>query len=151
MQHTHSPCNVFFLKREKCSVELQNNETESMRTLKAQKMYHATYTIIPHRSTNQACNNQQTKYFRPSVVPGCAELWAVSCRSKRNISRSLNQLMSVVFCFLFFFRTSLPSSFWTSRGHRCRPFSPPVLAFNFYRAKDSAIPLLVDFPSSVCC
>ena len=23
---------------------------------------------------------------------------------------------------------------WTSRGHRCRPFSPPVRAFNFYRA-----------------
>ena len=25
----------------------------------------------------------------------------------------------------------LPSSFCTSGGHRCRPFSPPVLAFNF--------------------
>ena len=34
----------------------------------------------------------------------------------------------------FFFRTLLLSSFWTRRGHRCRPFSPPVLAFNFYRA-----------------
>ena len=31
----------------------------------------------------------------------------------------------------------------------CRPFSPPVLAFNFYRANVSAIPLLVDFSSSV--
>ena len=30
--------------------------------------------------------------------------------------------------------TLLLSSFWTSRGHRCRPFSPPVLAFKFYRA-----------------
>ena len=29
--------------------------------------------------------------------------------------------------------TLLVSSFWTSRGHRCRPFSAPVLAFNFYR------------------
>ena len=38
------------------------------------------------------------------------------------------------FSFSFFFRTLLLSSFWTSRGHRCRPFSPPVLAFNFYRA-----------------
>ena len=36
--------------------------------------------------------------------------------------------------FLFFFLTLLLSSFWTSRGHRCRPFFPPVLAFNFYRA-----------------
>ena len=36
--------------------------------------------------------------------------------------------------FLFFFHTHILSSFRTSRGHRCRPFSPPVLAFNFYRA-----------------
>ena len=35
---------------------------------------------------------------------------------------------------LFFFLTLLLSSFWTSRGHRCRPFAPPVLAFNSYRA-----------------
>ena len=33
-------------------------------------------------------------------------------------------------CF-FFVHTHLLSSFWTSRVHRCRPFSPPVLAFNF--------------------
>ena len=31
----------------------------------------------------------------------------------------------------FFFHTHLLSSSWTSRGHRRRPFSPPVLAFNF--------------------
>ena len=53
------------------------------------------------------------------------------------------------FFFFFFFCTLSLSSFWTSRGHRCRPFSPPVLAFNFYRAEGSAIPLLVDFSSSV--
>ena len=39
-----------------------------------------------------------------------------------------------VFFFFLFFAHFLLSSFWTSRGHRCRPFSPPVLAFNFYRA-----------------
>ena len=39
--------------------------------------------------------------------------------------------------------TLLLSSCWTSRGHRCRPFSP-VLAFHFYRAEGSAISLLVD-------
>ena len=51
--------------------------------------------------------------------------------------------------FVFFFLTLLLSSFWTSRGHRCRPFPPPpVLAFMFYRAYGSAIPLLVDFSSS---
>ena len=39
--------------------------------------------------------------------------------------------------------------FHTRRVSRCRPFFPPVLAFNLYRAKGSATPLLVDFPSSV--
>ena len=37
-----------------------------------------------------------------------------------------------IFC--LFVCTLVPSSFWTSRDHRYRPFSPPVLAFNFYRA-----------------
>ena len=32
---------------------------------------------------------------------------------------------------LFFFFTLLLCSFWTSRSHRCRHFSPPVLGFNF--------------------
>ena len=36
---------------------------------------------------------------------------------------------------IFLFFTLLLSSLWTSRGHRCRSFSPPVLAFNFHRAK----------------
>ena len=36
--------------------------------------------------------------------------------------------------FFFFFAHVLLSSVCTSRGYRCRPFSPPVLAFNFYRA-----------------
>ena len=38
------------------------------------------------------------------------------------------------FFFLFFSLKLLLSSFWTSCGHRCRPFSPPVLAFNFFIA-----------------
>ena len=38
-----------------------------------------------------------------------------------------------VFLLFFLFFCTLLSSFWTSRGHRCRPF-PPVLAFSFYRA-----------------
>ena len=33
--------------------------------------------------------------------------------------------------FFFFSFTLLLSSFWTSRGHTCRPFSSLVLAFNF--------------------
>ena len=33
------------------------------------------------------------------------------------------------------FLTFLLSSFRTSRGHRCRPFFPSVLAFNFYLSR----------------
>ena len=37
--------------------------------------------------------------------------------------------------FFFFFFAHFPlANFWTSRGHTCRFFPPPVLAFNFYRA-----------------
>ena len=50
---------------------------------------------------------------------------------------------------IFFFHASTFQIFWASRGHRCRAFFPPVLAFNGYRALGSAIPLLVDFSSSV--
>ena len=42
-----------------------------------------------------------------------------------------NTILFFFFFFSFFFRTLLLSSFWTSRGHKCRPFSSPVLAFNF--------------------
>ena len=34
-------------------------------------------------------------------------------------------------CFFFFFLKLLLSSPWTSRVHRCCPFFPPALAFNF--------------------
>ena len=53
------------------------------------------------------------------------------------------------FLFIFLFHIHLLSSFWTSRGHRCRPVFPPVVAVNFYCEWGSAIPLLVDFSSSV--
>ena len=49
----------------------------------------------------------------------------------------------------YFFHTHLLSSFWTGRRHRCRPFSVPGLAFYFHRAWGLAIPVLVDFSSSV--
>ena len=49
------------------------------------------------------------------------------------LSKQSGLLSNHIF-FSFLFRTLLLSSFWTSRGHRCRPFFPPVLAFNFYRA-----------------
>ena len=60
-------------------------------------------------------------------------------------SNANRQLIASVFCFF----TILLSSLWTGCGHRCRPFFPLVLSFDFYRAKGSAIALLVGFSSSV--
>ena len=48
----------------------------------------------------------------------------------------------------FFFRTLLLSSFWTSCGHRCRPFSPLVVAFNF--SSSVAISRSRAFRKSIC-
>ena len=53
-------------------------------------------------------------------------------KKKKNCEKEVLYIY-LVFFFLFFF-TLLLSSFWTSRGHRCRPFFPPVLAFNFFIA-----------------
>ena len=57
-----------------------------------------------------------------------------------------------IYLAIYFRHTHLLSSFWTSRGHRCRPFYPPLRFLRhsiFIEHQDSAIPLLVDFPSSV--
>ena len=46
--------------------------------------------------------------------------------------RATTAVFFVLFCIFRTHGTHLLSSFfWTSRGHRCRPFSPPVLAFDF--------------------
>ena len=50
-------------------------------------------------------------------------LYLPRCRSRCRIR--------CIYLFIYLFRTHLLPSFCTSRGHRCRPFSPPVLAFNF--------------------
>ena len=63
--------------------------------------------------------------------------------------RSTSSVVAFTFFFFFLFLTLLHSNFSTRRGHRCRPFSPPVLAFDFYRVQGPAIPLPVGFSSSV--
>ena len=65
------------------------------------------------------------------------------------LARRTDWVALYTYIYIYYFsHTLLLSSFWTSRGHRCRPFSPPVLAFNSYPAQGSAIPKLVDFSSS---
>ena len=52
--------------------------------------------------------------------------------------------------FFFFLVALLLSSFWTKPVVTgVVPSPPPVFAFKYYRAEGSAIPLLVDFSSSV--
>ena len=45
----------------------------------------------------------------------------------------LLETVGSIFCPLFFFCTHICFPASGHRGHRCRPFSPPVLAFNFCR------------------
>ena len=62
----------------------------------------------------------------------------ITDRSGREKSRleeaSAKNWFIFIYIYIYFFFTLLLSSFWTSHGHRCRPFSPPVLAFRFHRA-----------------
>ena len=83
--------------------------------------------------------------FLPRLVSSCIT------RMRQEIEKANRD---PTFFFFFFYHhfhfpaqlVVLPSAiFWTSRGHRCRPFSPPARAFNFHRAEGSAFPLLVDF------
>ena len=58
-----------------------------------------------------------------------------STRSRRIIlGFFLSHALATLRFFFFFFLTLSFYNFRTSRGHRCRPFFPPVLAFNFFRA-----------------
>ena len=51
--------------------------------------------------------------------------------------------------FYFILHVLVVASFWISGCYGCRPFSPQVLACNFYRAWGSAIPLPDHFSSIV--
>ena len=53
--------------------------------------------------------------------------------SPPRVSLSLRAAQPINDFFVIFTHIYFPAS-WTSRRHRCRPFSLPVLAFNFYRA-----------------
>ena len=68
----------------------------------------------------------EPKPYLPALLLLC--LWLGSAHA-RNYAVPGTYLL-----YYYYFFTLLLASFWTSRGHRCRLFSPPVLAFNFYRA-----------------
>ena len=91
-----------------------------------------------------------TRRRRPKLdLRNCHILFLI-CLSDRLPAMVVRLHIFIIFFFIFFSHFYFLSSLWTSRCHRWRPFPPPVLAFNFYRAQGSAIPLLVDCSSSVC-
>ena len=69
-------------------------------------------------------------------------------RQKMRIGRS-KIATDPSFFFPFFFFAHLLSSFWTSRGHRCRPFFPPGTCHRFLSRIGFSNPTARRFTSSV--
>ena len=75
-------------------------------------------------------------------------MFSLTCRWVKTTENARHKYTGTAVFFFFFFS---PSSFPASGQAVVTgavPSPPPVLAFNFYRAKSSAIPLLVGFSSS---
>ena len=100
------------------------------------------------RITRQQCSNDclecRTQYpvleerERWGFFSPCA-WWTIchNCIRSHPPHAAPTQIEIPLFSFFFFlscFFHTPTSSFWTSRYRRCRPFFPPVLVFNFYRA-----------------
>ena len=103
------------------------------------------------RAGDLPCLPSSVFSFLAAFILRCEPTWEFSYDASRKkktptvLSRTVtrangeNQVMekgvrtppSLFFCFFFFFCTLLLSSLRTIRRHRCRPFFPPVLAFNF--------------------
>ena len=95
-----------------------------------------------------SCISRIISDYSPGQV--CAHIYARMLRM--TIYCRLTAAVVLVLCYrlhILFFHTHLLSSFWTSRGHRCRSFFPPLHAYKIYCAWGSANPLLVDFSSRV--
>ena len=85
---------------------------------------------IPHTSTIQLYRLWPSSANYPPPPPFPA---APPSPRRSNTTRAGGMRFFFSFFFSHYFHSS-SFSFWTSRSHRCRPFFPPVLAFNFYRA-----------------
>ena len=69
-------------------------------------------------------------YFLSKITPGKYNP-TVILRSRVLLGVCIGQRLRLE---LVFFLTFLLSSSWTSRGHRCRPLSPPFLVLQFFIA-----------------
>ena len=86
-----------------------------------QGIYYTWYLSLRIRSSNSSQLERREEKKRKDKTK----------RGSKERKGGKNTILFFFFFFSFFFRTLLLSSFWTSRGHKCRPFSSPVLAFNF--------------------
>ena len=95
-------------------------------------LYVADATVLCYR-----CHRSMLPMPLPYVTDAIAAV-AGTCDHKHGVAAARASMppcvragVSCTGAIFFFLHTLLISSFWTSRGHRCRPFSLPVLAFNF--------------------
>ena len=111
----------------------------------------ATYQYIPGMIRTYVSGDRKRLVVQNSTaVPTASSICDVCHKSS-----------SAILCFLFSSslllsslainsdkKEVLPSTiFWTSRGHRCRPFSPPVRAFVFWWRIGFSIPTARRFSS----
>ena len=78
-------------------------------------------SVLPHERQSKLPGRKNEKYLVQGSPPGSG-------------LGGMAQGHMIIIITIIIFLTLLLPSFWTSRGHRCHPFFPPVLAFNFYRA-----------------
>ena len=69
---------------------------------------------------------------RPQINKGVLARVIPSCSKNKNTHKKKSDLPNI---YILFCTLLLSSSFWTSRGHRCRPFSPPGSCLQFFLSR----------------
>ena len=89
-------------------------------------------------------------HHAPRMVHAMAA-WSVNTASSRHCRNATSSFFkNHHFAFQLNSQEVLPSTtFWTSRGHRCLPFSPSACAFIYYRALASPFPSFIFSRSSI--
>ena len=106
---------------------------------------YAVRTVPQNKKDNRPCGPK----LHPFPPPAPTALTAPVSQLFRCELDQLSGQCSTFQLYIFFTLTSTFQLLGKPWGHRCCPFFAPVLAFDFYRAEGSAIPLLVDVSSSV--
>ena len=118
-----------------------------------QRIFHVCPCPVQHEQYQQPARRRSVS-AKPRLL-GCRLnrfrlVFLVSLRNSNFVFLFVHLFLFDFIIITFFFQPNsqevLPSAiFWTSRGQRCRPFSPSVRTFMVCRAQGSAFPLLVYF------